>query len=125
MKKTIFILLLSVYACSFIKAQGGIDWIYRVDYIHPTDCPDSVICPSDVKVNLNKTAIPDSSYIWLKIGSNPGLYDIYSKKYAYDITLLQQDGVATDSIGNISISLGRYMVGENFFVDMEIIESIE
>jgi hypothetical protein len=125
MKRIVSLLLLAALAVPFVKAQTGNDWIYRVNFIPQSECPEGVTCPSEVKVDLNLSMIPDSSYIWLKIGSTAGSSDIYSRKYAYDNTFFQQSGVTTDGSGNVSISLGRYITGENFYVDMEIIESIE
>jgi len=122
MKRIMIILLFAAIAVHFVKAQTANDWIYRVNYIAQSDCPEDVTCPSEVKVDLNISMIPDSSYIWFKIGSTAGSSDIYNRKYAYDNTLLQQSNITTDSTGNISVSLGKYMIGEKFYVDMEIIE---
>jgi hypothetical protein len=124
MKKILISLLFAALTGTILYAQGGDSWLYRVNFVPQSDCPQGEVCPNEVKVDVNFANIPDSCYIWLKIGSTAGASDIYSKKIGNYSSMSAHPGFTTDSQGNTSISLGKYVVGDNFYVDMEIIEDM-
>jgi hypothetical protein len=115
-------ILLIAMICLLSKATFSQDseWINRVNFEPTEQCLDSVNCYTQVIMEINPEKIPDSAWMWLKIGSEYGSDNIYSKKYQKTDSLTEQPEVAIDDQGIIIINLGSYIIAGDFFVDMSI-----
>ena len=118
--KTFFSIAILLTIFSLSHAQEGDDWINRINYNTTTDCPDSVNCYTEVFVDVNMKVVFDSAQICLKIGSTFGASDIYGKCFLNAPSLDAEAEVVRGEDGNIQVNLGRYLIGNDFFVDMII-----
>ena len=122
-----FLKCLIVLAVCIVFIQASEDennWIYRVNYLTTEDCPDSVNCFTEVKVDINMQRIPDSAFMKLKIGPEFGSETIFSQQYLNAASLTSEAGVVADSTGLVTITLGKYLIDGPFFIDMEVIERV-
>lgn len=118
MKNLLFVLSLMALG-TVLKAQDD-GWINRTNFITTDHCVDSVTCYTLVVVDVNLATVPDSAQVQFNIGSTFGAGDIYSSKIVNAPSMFDLPNVSKDSLGNASVTLGEFIIGENFFVDVVI-----
>jgi hypothetical protein len=125
MKKLLFTLLLGISFTCLISAQEENEWLYKIAFAGTENCIDSLTCYEQILIEVNMVMIPDSSNLVLKIGNTPGGSNIFSRQLLKSAGIFTQTNVVQDSVGNAVISLGEYIVDEQFYVDMEILSGQE
>jgi hypothetical protein len=121
MKKFFIFSVLAILMASSYTQEGD-DWINRISYNTTEECIDSIQCYTEVFVKVNMSVVLDSASICIKIGSTYGTDDIYGQCFLNAPSLKTEVGVASDQQGDITINTGKYIIGEEFFVDMTIKE---
>lgn len=120
MKKMLFTMFMGLTITFLASAQEEEEWIYKISHIVTEHCIDSVTCYSEILVELNMNFIPDSTVLILKIGDTPGGDNIYNRQLIKTDDIYSQADVLKDNTGNAVVSMGEYLVDEQFYVDMEI-----
>jgi hypothetical protein len=119
MKNVLASVVVSVlFFCTAHTQDPNNEWTYKISYLTTDDCVDSVTCYTEIVINLNMVIVPDSTLMNFKIGSTFGAGDIYDASYYRTPALPELPEVSIDSLGNANISLGKYIVGDDYYVDV-------
>jgi hypothetical protein len=117
MKK--YLVIFSFFLSLTVIAQED-QWVNRISFNTTANCIDSLTCYTQIAIEINKDAIPDSAKVTLIIGSTPGTNDIYSKRFQYVPSIYNENEVSRNTDGNPVFILGEYIVTEQFYVDVFI-----
>ena len=118
MKKVIalFTLLLSVVVAN---SQDG-NWLNRTNYRITDNCIDSTQCLTRVTVDLNMSALADSTKVTFKVGLTYGTTEFDTKELIVVPSIFDRDDVVADSLGNAIVFLGDYLDNGELHVNVLI-----
>lgn len=117
MKKLFFVI--GIFLSLSVLAQDD-QWVNQTSYIPTENCIDSVTCYTIVKMDVNLSALTDSSIFTINIGSTYGGTDFFTKTFIYSNQLNVNAEVESITNNVALFNLGSYIIEEEFFVTIRI-----